>query len=87
MNHLIEYVAALNMAIACGADVRFKPEPGEVLVPVVGQIIIVEEQKRLAISWRVEGEPFDQRGLVPMSTQFRTEYHDIPDDLRDAGWR
>jgi hypothetical protein len=85
MEHLREYIAGLNMAIAAGGDVRFFHKGKS--VSAICEIIINEQDKCLNVTYITAASPYDQQTQIPASTQFTVEMDDRPDELREAGWK
>lgn len=84
MEHLRAYVAAMNLVIQAGVDVRCLL--GGHSVPVI-RITVLEEAKLLQINYLTAASPTDQTAVIPASANFSEELNDYPNELREAGWK
>lgn len=84
MEHLRAYVAAMNLVIQAGGDVRYLLNGHS--VPVI-RIAILEEAKLLQINYLTSGSPLDQTAVIPASAKLSVELNDYPNELREAGWK
>lgn len=84
MDHLIQYIAALNNVIKAGVDVRYILNGTS--VPVIRAAVLLEA-KMLQINYLVGDSPFDQTAIIPASAKFSVEFNDLPNELRDANWK
>ncbi|HEU5383644.1 MAG TPA: hypothetical protein VFV38_50230 [Ktedonobacteraceae bacterium] len=84
MEHLRAYVAAMNLVIQAGVDVRYLLNGHS--VPVI-RMTILEEAKLLQIHYLTSASPLDQTAVIPASSNFSIELNDYPNELREAGWK
>ena len=84
MHHLRAYIAAMNLVIQAGVDVRYLLNSH--LVPVI-RITILEEAKLLQINYLTSASPLEQTAVIPASAKFSVELNDYPNELREAGWK
>jgi hypothetical protein len=82
MELLRHYIDGLNAVIAAGVDVQTVIQGKS--HPIIHTIEILPELRLLRVWYLDNG--YEKRTYIDASTKFTVAFHDLPSEMREAGW-